>query len=144
MFDSSTSPKAEPLPVSPATTLTHQPPFLTNFRVKNKIKFLTKVVPTRFSKQISNIGEKGRSSLHSPHVLRVPAAGRGLARAARRSPLVHGRPGARVPALRGGQVPRAALPLRSSGGLSVTAALSVCVNQTGGSFPLPAADFPFV
>lgn len=31
----------------------------------------------------------------------------------------------------------------STGGPSVAAALSVCVNQRGGS-PLPAADFPFV
>lgn len=57
---------------------------------------------------------------------------------------IHGRPGARVPALGGGQVLRAALPLRSTGGPSVTAALSVCVNQRGGCSPLPAADFPFV
>lgn len=39
---------------------------------------------------------------------------------------------------------RAALPRRSTGGRSLTAALSVCVNQRRVSYPLPEGDFPFV
>lgn len=73
MFDSSKCLKAEAFLVSTANTLQKKKSFQINFRFKNKIKFLTKVVPTRFSKQISNIGDKCRSSLHSPHFLRVPS-----------------------------------------------------------------------
>lgn len=80
MFDSSKCLKAEVFLVSTATTIAKKKvkkkkkeSFQINFRFKNKLKFLTKVVPTRFSKQISNIGDKCRSSLHSPHFLRVPS-----------------------------------------------------------------------
>ena len=58
MFDSTKRPKAEALLVSTTATLAKRKKkksFQINFRMKNKIKFLTKVVPTRFSKQISNI-----------------------------------------------------------------------------------------
>lgn len=59
MFDSAKCPKAEAFLVYTETTLAEKGgggrSFQINFRIKNKIKFLTKVVPTRFSKQISNI-----------------------------------------------------------------------------------------
>lgn len=74
MFDSSKCLKAEAFLVSTKTTLAKKKKksFQINFRF-TKIKFLTKVVPTSFSKQKSNIGDKCRSSLHSPHFLRVPS-----------------------------------------------------------------------
>ena len=58
MFDSAKCPKAEAFLVYTATTLAEKGgggSFQFKLIIKNKIKFLTKVVPTRFSKQISNI-----------------------------------------------------------------------------------------
>lgn len=110
--------------------------------MKNKIKFLTKVVPTRFSKQISNIWDKCRSCLNSPQCSASPP-GRRLARTAAVPFCSAAR--ARVPAP-GADRCRAALPLRNTGGPSVTAALTVWVNPAGGSALTPSqlADFPFV
>lgn len=85
MFDSTKCPKAQAFLVSTATALARKKKKVFGF--KNKIKFLTKVVPTRFSKQISNIGDKCCSSLHSPHLLRVPLPAEGC-RAPPRCPLL--------------------------------------------------------
>ena len=54
MFDSAKRPKAEAFLVY-TSRKRRGGSFQINFRMKNKIKFLTKVAPTRFSKQISNI-----------------------------------------------------------------------------------------
>lgn len=59
--------------------------------------------------------------------------------------LLRGRQSARLPALGRGQVLRAALPRRDTGGPSEALALSVCADSYCRSFPLPPSPgFPFV
>lgn len=145
MFDSSKCLKAEAFLVSTAT------------RAKKKKK--------KVFRSISDLQRRSESSLPRsyPHVFpsKYPtseisaahlytvhifsASPRGAGRRRTRSAAVPSRSRPPAPASRLWAADRCcALPSSAStGGPSVAAALSVCVNRRGGS-PLPAADFPFV
>lgn len=151
MFDSSKCLKAEAFLVSTATTLAKKKK-KKKFSVFRSISDLPRrssslprsyphVFPSKYPTSEINIAHLSTQSAFPPR----PLAGWGLTRASavpcRSTAARRPRPGLGGC---GGQVLRAALPLRSTGGPSVAAALSVCVNQRGGCSPLPAADFPFV
>lgn len=126
VFDSSQCLKAEALLVSTATR-EREKVFRSISDLQRRSEFLTKVVPTRFSKQISNIGDECCSSLHGPHPLRVPSR-RGLETGAHRGgSRAIAAAGAR-PGLGGGQVLRCPPP-QASTAAECAAALSVCASS---------------
>ena len=108
--------------------------------MKNKIKFLTKVVPTRFSKQISNIWDKCRSCLHSPHVLRVPSRRRASAHRSGAPLLRRPAPVSRLPARTGAALP--CLSATLEGRVSRQHAQSVLTRPAARPFPPPCRRFP--
>lgn len=142
MFDSSKRPKAEALLVSTTTTLAKREKKKKVFRSISEWKTRSSSLPRSYPHVFPSKYPTSEINVAHAYTVRMCSAsppGRGLARTDRGgAPLLRRlAPVSRIPARTGASLP-AALPLRNTGGPSVTAARSVCVNPAGGSALSPS------